>query len=56
MSNPPSTGHDEGKKNGLSHQTMLENRMLERILAGEAADKIFNILLLKKYNQTALTF
>jgi hypothetical protein len=54
MSNPPSTGHDEGKKSGFSHQTMLENRMLARILAREAAEKIFKILLLTKYNHTSL--
>jgi len=36
MSNPPSTGHDESKIKGFSHQTVLENRMLARILAREA--------------------
>jgi len=42
-----------------SHQTMLEKRMLANALAMEATEnyiiKIFYILLLTKYNQTALT-
>lgn len=37
---------------------MLEHKMMARILARDAAEnciiKIFKILLLKKYNQTAL--